>query len=368
THAFGNARACAKNGTTISVPFLACANENSAFREDAGRLKFLCISNDGVDKHMIWLIDLKNIIAKQLPNMPKKYIVRLVMDRRHKSMLMISHNQVVGGITYRPCQSQEFGEIVFCCITAKEQHKGYGTRLMNHLKQHACDKDRLTHFLTYADNSAVNYFIKLGFTENIEMTKEIWEGYIKDYSGASLMECKIDPKLIYTDLPAMIRHQRRKICERVMELSNCHIIYPGIDIQKRKAGIPMKPIKVEDIPGLKEAGWTPNQWHCTSFRVLNSSSEGLPNQEALHKLMQSLWKAMSRHKYAEPFKEPVDAHDVPDYYDIIKDPIDLKTIWERLESRQYYVTLDMFLADVKRIFVNACTYNEHTTFYYQCAK
>lgn len=60
--------------------------------------------------------------------------------------------------------SQRFGEIAFCAITADEQVKGYGTRLMNHLKQHARDFDGLTHFLTYADNNAVGYFIKqVGF-------------------------------------------------------------------------------------------------------------------------------------------------------------------------------------------------------------
>jgi histone acetyltransferase len=59
-----------------------------------------------------------------------------------------------------PNHSQKFGEIAFCAITADEQVKGYGTRLMNHLKQHARDVDGLTHFLTYADNNAVGYFIK----------------------------------------------------------------------------------------------------------------------------------------------------------------------------------------------------------------
>lgn len=56
--------------------------------------------------------------------------------------------------------SQRFGEIAFCAITADEQVKGYGTRLMNHLKQFAREEDGLTHFLTYADNNAVGYFIK----------------------------------------------------------------------------------------------------------------------------------------------------------------------------------------------------------------
>lgn len=63
-------------------------------------------------------------------------------------------------VLFTVSDSQKFGEIAFCAITADEQVKGYGTRLMNHLKQHARDVDGLTHFLTYADNNAVGYFIK----------------------------------------------------------------------------------------------------------------------------------------------------------------------------------------------------------------
>ena len=33
--------------------------------------------------------------------------------------------------------------------------------------------------------------------------------YIKDYDGGILMECKIDPKLPYTDLSIMVRRQRQ---------------------------------------------------------------------------------------------------------------------------------------------------------------
>lgn len=229
------------------------AREESLKREEeAGRLKFECLANDGINDHMVWLIGLKNIFARQLPNMPKDYIVRLVMDRSHKSVMVIRHNQVVGGITYRPYVSQKFGEIAFCAITADEQVKGYGTRLMNHLKQHARDVDGLTHFLTYADNNAVGYFIKQGFTKEINLEKDRWQGYIKDYDGGILMECKIDPKLPYTDLSTMIRRQRQAIDEKIRELSNCHIVYPGIDFQKKEAGIPKRLIKVEEIPGLSK--------------------------------------------------------------------------------------------------------------------
>ncbi|WRX10383.1 GNAT domain - like 5 [Theobroma cacao] len=352
------------------------AREESLKREEeAGRLKFVCYSNDGVDEHMVWLIGLKNIFGRQLPNMPKEYIVRLVMDRSHKSVMVIRRNQVVGGITYRPYVSQKFGEIAFCAITADEQVKGYGTRLMNHLKQHARDVDGLTHFLTYADNNAVGYFIKqytiaygeLLFGGKLGLKLQKGKGF---YQRDSLGEGSL----------------ARAIDEKIRDLSNCQIVYPGIDFQKKEAGIPKKVIKIEDIPGLKEAGWTPDQWGHTRFRALIVSTDNATNQKHLTGFMRSLVKAassamdfhwilskllmfkQSMHDHVDswPFKEPVDARDVPDYYDIIKDPVDLKTLSKRVESEQYYVTLDMFLADAKRMFANARTYNAPDTIYYKC--
>ncbi|XP_002960878.2 histone acetyltransferase GCN5 [Selaginella moellendorffii] len=353
---------------TIQTSGAYCAREeNLKKEEDAGRIKFVCYCNDGDDQHMIWLVGLKNIFSRQLPNMPKDYIVRLVMDRSHKSMMIVKHNQVIGGITYRPYPSQKFGEIAFCAITADEQVKGFGTRLMNHLKKYARDEDGLTHFLTYADNNAVGYFSKQGFTKEIFLDKEIWHGYIKDYDGGTLMECRIDPILPYIDLPAMIRLQRQAIDEKIRELSNCHIVYPGLEILKKDFNVPRRPLRPEDIPGLKEAGWTPDQLTTSRIRFVNSPNDGPPTRQALQGLMRSMLKLVCDHSEAWPFREPVDAREVPDYYDIIKDPIDLKTISRRLESEQFYLTLEMFVADLKRMFGNARVYNSPETIYFKCA-
>ena len=66
--------------------------------EQAGIYTFVCVRNDKYNQHqshywlnpiyrthksMKMLIDLKNIFAKQLPKMPKEYIVKLVFDRHH---------------------------------------------------------------------------------------------------------------------------------------------------------------------------------------------------------------------------------------------------------------------------------------------
>ncbi|PWA44480.1 histone acetyltransferase of the GNAT family 1 [Artemisia annua] len=39
---------------------------------------------------------------------------------------------------------------------------------------------------------------------------------------------------------------------------------------------------------------------------------------------------------------------------------------KRVDSEQYYVTLEMFLADARRMFANARTYNSPETIYFKC--
>jgi histone acetyltransferase len=45
-------------------------------------------------------------------------------------------------------------------VLAAQQVRGFGTRLMNHTKAMARDRDHIGYFLTYADNNAVGYFKK----------------------------------------------------------------------------------------------------------------------------------------------------------------------------------------------------------------
>ena len=129
--------------------------------EDEGIITFRPVLNDNGRESMILLTGLKNIFQKQLPNMPKEYIARLVYDKAHRSMAIVKKNlNVVGGITYKLFPEQQFGEIVFCAITSSEQVRGYGSYLMNKLKEHVKTEGDIRHFLTYADNYATGYFKK----------------------------------------------------------------------------------------------------------------------------------------------------------------------------------------------------------------
>ena len=72
-------------------------DKNIKIQEKRGIFDFVVIRNTGENtdenlKNMKLLTDLKNIISKQLPKMPKEYIVRLVFDKVHESMLIIRRN------------------------------------------------------------------------------------------------------------------------------------------------------------------------------------------------------------------------------------------------------------------------------------
>ncbi|KAJ2592488.1 histone acetyltransferase, partial [Coemansia sp. RSA 1722] len=163
--------------------------KTATMEQQQGLIRFEVVYNDSRDESMRRLTELKNIFQKQLPKMPKEYIARLVYDRNHSSLAIVKANgHVVGGITFRLFEQRQFAEIVFCAVSSSEQVKGYGSFLMNNLKDYIAANTLARHFLTYADNYAIGYFQKQGFTKEVTLDKRLWMGYIKDYEGGTLMQ------------------------------------------------------------------------------------------------------------------------------------------------------------------------------------
>jgi len=327
-----------------------------ANRDDS--LSFRVAWNDGSPEMVMDLINLKTIFAAQLPKMPKEYIVRLVLDRNHRSMCIIKKKKVIGGICFRPFPSQGFAEIVFCAITSSEQVKGYGTRIMNHLKEHV-KTENLEFFLTYADNYAIGYFRKQGFTMQVSMPKERWKGYIKDYDGGTLMECKISQSVNYLDLRAMVQDQRETVHTKIKEVSNSHHVFVGLST----FGSSIDPL---DIAGVREAGWAPPSEKQKSWEKHQTSLQRDTPLAVLQAKISAVLKAIKHLKDAWPFQEAVNPKLVPDYYNIIKEPMDLKTMTKRLNER-HYKTKDMFKNDFLLVVNNCKSYNTPETTYYRCA-
>jgi histone acetyltransferase len=80
---------------------------------------------------------------------------------------------------------------------------------MNSLKDHVRRAHpTIWHFLTYADNYAVGYFKKQGFTKEITLPRDRWVGYIKDYEGGTIMQCTMLPKVKYLEVHQMLADQK----------------------------------------------------------------------------------------------------------------------------------------------------------------
>ncbi|KAH9939113.1 uncharacterized protein BXZ73DRAFT_89157 [Epithele typhae] len=66
------------------------------------------------------------------------------------------------------------------------------------------------------------------------------------------------------------------------------------------------------------------------------------------------------------FKSPVNRAEVPDYYDVIKEPMCWDTIDQKLD-RHEYLDLSQFKHDIELVLDNAITYNEPNSPYYKVA-
>ncbi|KAJ3366997.1 histone acetyltransferase [Allomyces javanicus] len=324
--------------------------------ERDGIIEFKVVVNDGTPESTMLLTGLKNIFQRQLPKMPREYIGKLVYDRSHVSLCLLRKADppaVLGGICYKPFFNRKFAEIVFCAITGTEQVKGYGSHLMNHLKDHVMATGDLRFFLTYADNYAIGYFRKQGFTTDITLDKAIWMGYIKDYEGGTIMQCTMVPKVKYLSVYQTLKQQKEVLYRRIFEVSRSNLVYPGLKVFKEKG---VKEIDPMTIPGMPESGWTPEL----------SRERSKKAKSPLYVLFMQLLDDMRSHPNAWPFLEPVDGNQVKDYYDVIKEPMDLRTLETHIES-DHYKSIGEFTHDVKKIFNNCRQYNDPSTTYFKSA-
>ncbi|TGZ68700.1 hypothetical protein CRM22_004119 [Opisthorchis felineus] len=100
-----------------------------------------------------------------------------------------------------------------------------------------------------------------------------------------------------------------------------------------------------------------------------SSSESEPRVESTRKskvdvraCVTRILNAIYRHKCAWPFREPVDREEVPDYYEIITDPVDLGMVRAWISNGRYDAAdpkegLRNFACDLGTMFYNAELYN-----------
>jgi histone acetyltransferase len=345
----------------------ASAARTSAPSDSKPQFVFKVIWNHGRETPLDDLGDLINlnaVFSRQLPKMPKEYVVRLVFDRYHRSLCLkkidSKGERVIGGICMRPFPEQRFAEIVFLAVSSNEQIRGHGTSIMNHLKNYV--RGTVDYFLTYADNYAIGYFKKQGFSQKVTLPEERWKGYIKEYDGGTLMECRIYDKVDYLDLPGMLERQKQCIQERKKLFSMSHVVYPGYEGFRDGS---IKALEIAEIRGVVEAGWQPPRTR-QSDRLHGGEPHPRRPVTDLQARLHAVLKALRNLKEAWPFLEPVNTEEVPDYLEIIRQPMDLRTMGQRLDAG-YYTSADMFRRDFQLILYNCRKFNDLDTVYCECA-
>ena len=56
--------------------------------------------------------------------------------------------------------------------------------------------------------STIIVIVMQGFTKDIRLPRDVYQGYIKEYEGATLMGCELDTRIQYTEFSQVIQKQK----------------------------------------------------------------------------------------------------------------------------------------------------------------
>ena len=124
------------------------------------------------------------------------------------------------------------------------------------------------------------------------MPESRWKGYIKDYSGSTMMQCKIHKGIDYAEISNTIKLQRKFVIDKIHEIMTKKI-YPALDFST-KVNQDFS-FDFSEILGLAEAGWTKKE-----YEEVKGSEEKTFEQQCSDILDQ-----LTSHENSWPFRKAV---------------------------------------------------------------
>lgn len=199
---------------------------------------------------------------------------------------------------------------------------------------------------TMEEGVDIRQWIKTRFTEDSQVLKGILEG-LSVLKGSSVVEDvqTVQPKLKITLNFGAVNTPVVNTAESTPPTTSTVALAPSIDDEDD--------IWLRELTGGDNKNENINRHH-------QQQQQQQPNQnerEILLKVWQIIWSNYD----SIPFRYPVDPS-VPGYYAIIKNPMDLSTVKERIS------TLNTFLMDLRLIFQNCFTFNQPESLIYDQAK
>lgn len=113
------------------------------------------------------------------------------------------------------------------------------------------------------------------------------------------------------------------------------------------------------LPGIEESGW--------DYKDYESFLKNDINNDNFYTQCKKLLDKIRNNRNSWPFLKPVEVTEAPDYSEIIKEPMDIQTLQSNLDSGMYKIK-ENFVKDLRKIFLNARTYNKPCTIYHKYAK
>lgn len=203
------------------------------------------------------------------------------------------------------------------------------------------------------------------------------------------MECCINQQVDYLNLGTLIKKQRAAVMDEIHQISNSHVVYKGLEMfrnlpkkdpttitnNSNDPNAPTQPtpapapptallINIADIPGVKEAGWTPQRVSTAPLAATTRTALSAGGFTDLHAKLGAILKQLKASKDAWPFLTAVDPKVVEDYYKIITRPMDLDKMTKRLNAFEYK-SKEMFVEDFQLLVRNCQTYNTPDTSYWR---
>jgi histone acetyltransferase len=216
---------------------------------------------------------------------------------------------------------------------------------------------KIAFMMTCADNLAIGYFQKQGFHTGLLMPNQLYKGYLKDYEGSTLMECLLDENVDYMKIGDQIREYKKRLHREIELKIQSQVIYEGITENQwanyRKSDGNQIPLR--SIPGLDKIDNIEAE-----YQEIKNIKAGSCFRSNCAKIVEQL----KSHKDSWPFINAVKKEEVPDYYDIIKNPMWLTKIEERVNEGKYE-TKKEFADDLNLIIGNCRSYNQKNTIYYR---
>lgn len=140
---------------------------------------------------------------------------------------------------------------------------------------------------------------------------------------------------------------------------------PGYSLTAVKANKPLPKRLPTSVYNVDDSRMSANQGEKKKRDAYYKAEQKLKEPIDFIRRCEFIISRLKNHKYAEPFLEPVDPEvlGIPDYFQIIKEPMDFSKVEKRLRSG-FYKSPQEFENDIQKIWDNATTYNKpHTEIY-----